>query len=188
VAARIFAPIFRQHLTGLVFGVGGIVSLVCIVSWITSGPTTTTDRSRESVPVTASDKLAASGTVDTGASTIEKACQDLDRAEFRSLDEFTAKTKVVEDEALKWPEFIPYRDKVLANGGTPLKHSAFQRKRYEHLLPIMIEYRDHEISVWKTNEAAVRGCSGAALDKLRQEGLEGIQGMTDTIDGYQKEL
>ena len=127
-------------------------------------------------------------TVDTEASAIEKACQELDRAEFRSLDEFTAKTKAVEDQALKWPEFMPYRDKVLANGGTPLKHSTFQRKRYEHLLPIMIEYRDHEMSVWRTNETAVRGCSGAALDKFRQEGLEGIRGMSDTIDGYEKEL
>ena len=127
-------------------------------------------------------------TVDTEASAIEKACQELDRAEFRSLDDFTAKTKVVEDQALKWPEFLLYRDKVLANGGKPLKHSAFQRKRYGHLLPIMIEYRDHEISVWTTNEASIRGCSGAVLDKLRQEGLEGIRGMTDTIDGYQKEI
>jgi hypothetical protein len=127
-------------------------------------------------------------TIGPKANAIEKACQELDRAEFRSLDEFTAKVKVVDDEALKWPEFIPYRKKVLANGGKPLRHSAFQRKRYEHLLPMMIEYRDHEISVWVNKEASVRGCSGAELDKLRQEGLEGIRGMADTIDGYQKEL
>jgi hypothetical protein len=132
--------------------------------------------------------VSSCSTVDTEANLTEKACQELDRAAFRSLDEFTAKAKAVEDKALKWPEFVPYQEKVLANGGTPLKHSAFQRKRYEHLLPIMIEYRDHEISVWRTNETAVRGCSGAALDKLRQEGLEGIRGMSDTIDGYEKEL
>lgn len=101
--------------------------------------------------------LTSCSTGDTHASAVETSCQDLDRSELRSLDEYMAKRKAVEDEAQNWPEFVTYRDKVLANGGTPLKDSVFQRKRHKRLLPIMIEWRDLQISVWKTNQLAVKG-------------------------------
>jgi len=175
---------------------GGVRSLgrVCLalLPWITLCGTacvvlTTTSCS------TAKDTQAQPKPAETSQTTqslggTENACQELSRAETRLFEEFTAKVKAVDDEAATWPEYIPYRDRVLANGGTPPEHSTFQRKRYKRLLPILIGYYNHEISVWQGHGAAIRGCSGPALDKLRQEGLEDVQAMPDTIAGYQKEL
>ena len=120
--------------------------------------------------------------------TIEKACQDLDRSESRSLDEYFAKRKVVENEALQWPEFIRYQASVLANGGKPLRDAAYERRLHERLLPIMIAWRDLQISVWKTKQLEVRGCSGATLERLRTEAIDGLRSTTEDIDEYESEL